>query len=352
MIHIAGLSVTLFQIAVTIIGIGILVFVHELGHFIMAKKFKLKVEKFTFGFGPEIIGYTYGETRYAICAIPLGGMVKMPGEDVESATGSPDEFYSQPWYKRLLIAIMGPLMNYAFAILIFGAVFYMWGIDKPSSLPKIGEILPDYPAAKAGLKPGDVVVKINKAEIKTWLDMAEYIHTHTNQELEMVVLRDNKEFALKIMPKKDEVSGLGIIGISPDFETERIGMASSLWLGTKMTVFQSVFTLEYLGQKIIKFEKPDVAGPIGVIQYLAKAAKTGWRSLLNFIAIISTALGLFNLLPIPILDGGHIFIALIEGIIRRPLSKKVVMNANMVGLSIIVLIFLLATYNDITRIMQ
>ncbi|MCB4792380.1 MAG: M50 family metallopeptidase [Elusimicrobia bacterium] len=352
MFHIAGLNVTIFQIVATIFGIGILVFVHELGHFIMAKKFKLKVEKFTFGFGPEIFGYTYGETRYAVCAIPLGGMVKMPGEDIESATGSPGEFYSQPWYKRLIIAFAGPFMNYVFAVIIFAIVIFVWGLAKPSDLPKIGEVIEGYPAQTAGIQAGDTVLKINGVAVTNWADMAGYIHSHSNEELKLLISRSNENITFKIIPKKDDVSGFGVIGISPQFETEYVTLPASAWLGTKMVIFQSLFTLEYLGQKLIKFEKPDVAGPIGVIQYLAKAAKTGWRTLLHFLAVISTALGLFNLLPIPILDGGHIFIALIEGIIRRPVNKKTIITANMVGLSIIVLIFILATYNDITRIMQ
>src|SRR3989339_2239500 len=132
MITLFGYQITIFQVLATVMGIGFLVFIHELGHFLMAKKFKIRVEKFAFGFGPELIGFTYGETRYSICAIPLGGMVKMPGEDADSASGSPDEFLSQAWHRRLFLALMGPVMNYLLAVGLVGSVVNFWGFSKPS----------------------------------------------------------------------------------------------------------------------------------------------------------------------------------------------------------------------------
>jgi regulator of sigma E protease len=352
MIKIAGFELALFQIAATVIGAGFIVFVHELGHFIMAKTYKLRVEKFAFGFGPEIFGFTKGETRYSICAIPLGGMVKMPGEDPDSSTGSPDEFYSQKWYKRLVIAFFGPFMNYVLAALIFAFVIYFWGLARPSDQPVIGDVVEGYPAMKAGVLAGDRILSINGFEIKDWMQLAGYIHSHSDKMLDMKVLRKGKELDINVQPKFDKAAGTGLIGIAPDAVTEKEGLLYSCYLGGKMTVVQSVLTLQYLGQKIVHLEKPDLAGPIGVVQFIAKAARSGMRDLLGFLAVISTALGLFNLLPIPILDGGHIFIALIEGAIRRPLGKKAIMTANMVGLSIIVCIFIFATYNDIARLVN
>ncbi|MBN1622644.1 MAG: RIP metalloprotease RseP [Endomicrobiales bacterium] len=350
MINIFGYQITVLQIIFTVFSAGILVFIHELGHFIMAKKFKLKVEKFAFGFGPEIVGFTKNETRYSICAIPLGGMVKLPGEDIDSSTGSPDEFYSQEWYKRLSIAFFGPFMNYVLAVLIFVFVIYTWGLAKPSNMPVIGETVAGYPAEKAGLKAGDKITKINNVEIKDWLQIAGYIHNHPEEELNIKVLRDDEqvlEFA--ISPKIDKAQGVGLIGIAPLTENEPVGFISAFDISVRMVVFQSVFTLEYLWKKLINWEKPDVAGPVGVIKYLAKAAKSGLQDLLHLLGVISVALGLFNLLPIPILDGGHIFLALIEGIFRRPLNKKVIQTANLIGLTIIIFIFIIATYNDFTR---
>ncbi|MHB9154063.1 MAG: RIP metalloprotease RseP [Endomicrobiales bacterium] len=350
MINIFGLQITIFQVLATVFGVGLLVFIHELGHFLMAKKFRIRVEKFTFGFGPELVGFTYGETRYSLCAIPLGGMVKMPGEDIDNSTGSPDEFLSQPWYRRLLIAFSGPFMNYLLAIALFTVVISHWGIPKPSPEPVIGEVMAGYPAQAAGLKSGDLVLKVNGTPVKGWAEMAETIHRYPDRGVELEVRRDGKEFSVSVTPKKDTATGLGLIGIGPKTEIEKVGLVSSVGLSTKMVVFQSVFTLKYLGEKIVRWEKPEVAGPIGVVQILAKAARAGWETLLHLLAVISVALGLFNLLPIPLVDGGHIFLSIIEGITRRPLNKKVIQVSNLVGLGIIVSIFVFATYSDIARI--
>lgn len=345
-----GYQITIFQIFATVFGVGILVFIHELGHFIMAKKFKLRVEKFTFGFGPELVGFTKGETRYSICAIPLGGMVKLPGEDPESSTGHADEFMSQPWYVRLLIAVFGPLMNYLLAIVLFSFVVFNWGISKPSNLPVIGEAIEGKPAYEAGLKKDDKILKINNKEVSSWKDMAVIIHNSADKELAISIQRGEKKFVVNVTPKKDEAAGVGLIGIMPSLDSEKVGLLESIDYGFKMPFYQSYFTLKYLGTKLVRFEKPDVAGPIGVVQILAKAAKAGWQNLLYLLAVISTALGLFNLLPIPLVDGGHITIALIEATIRKRLNVKAIQVANMVGFGIIISIFLLATYNDILRI--
>ncbi len=344
-----GFEITIVQILSTVIGIGMLVFVHELGHFTMAKLFKIKVELFALGFGPELFGFTIGETRYSICAIPLGGMVKMPGEDINSASGSKDEFLSQPWYKRLLVAICGPLMNYALAVLIFTVIIFHWGLSNPSDKPVIGEVVPGMPAQTAGLIPGDKVMKVDQATVSTWEDLAKYIHSKANV-INLVIERAGKQLNVAVTPKFDAASGMNLVGIAPEFVMEKASLFKSVDLSVRYAVFQSVFTLRYLGEKITRFEKPELSGPIGVVQYLAKAAKTGPEQLLHLLGVISVALGLFNLLPIPILDGGLIFFSLIEGIIRKPLNKKIVATANLVGLCIIIGIFLFATYSDIARI--
>src|SRR3989339_531201 len=212
MITMFGYQITIFQILATVMGIGFLVFIHELGHFLMAKKFKIPVEKFAFGFGPELVGFTYGETRYSICAIPLGGMVKMPGESADSATGAPGEFLSQPWYRRLTIALFGPLMNYALAIIVFGVVVYVWGLPNPSPLPVIGQVIENFPAEQAGLLPGDYITGINGKEIKKWIEMAEFIHAHTDEKIELSVKRGEQILSVTITPKKDPASGMGLIG--------------------------------------------------------------------------------------------------------------------------------------------
>jgi len=350
MIQVFGLQITFFQVIATVLGIGLLVFIHELGHFMMAKKFKIRVEKFSFGFGPEIVGFTRGETRYSICAIPLGGMVKMPGEDIESAKGEPDEFLSQPWYRRLIIAFFGPFMNYLLAFILFAFVIFCWGLTKPSEQPVIGDLVANFPAQQAGLASGDIIRTINGMPVKSWEEMSGFIRSHPGDQLTLSVVRQGKELTVALVPKKDPASGVGLIGIGPKMETEKVGFVQSVGYSARLVTFQSVYTLKYLGEKLIRWEKPELAGPIGVVQILAKAAKAGWENLLYLLGVISVALGLFNLLPIPLVDGGHIFIALIEGITRRPFSKKALQTANIVGFGIIICIFLFATYSDLTRL--
>jgi regulator of sigma E protease len=155
---------------------------------------------------------------------------------------------------------------------------------------------------------------------------------------------------LALSPKKDPGSGQGVIGIVPQAEIEKVGFFRSVDLSTRMVVFQSVYTLKYLWEAATHGQKPELAGPVGVVQILAKAAKTGWDSLLHLLAVISVALGLFNLLPIPLVDGGHIFLSLIEGVTRRPLNRKLIQVSNFVGLFIILSIFVFATYSDLARL--
>lgn len=350
MFHILGYEVTLLQIILTVFGIGLVIFIHELGHFMTAKKFGLKVEQFAFGFGPEIVGFTKGETRYSINALPLGGMVKMPGEDIDSASGDPREFFSQPWYKRLAIAFFGPLMNYLLAVVLFFVVIYFWGLARPTELPIVGQAVDGKPAQAAGLQPGDRILKVNSLEVKTWEEMAAYINKHPETRIKLTLERDGKRQDVTLTSTKDPATGIGIIGIAPKMESQKLGAAGSAKLSVKLVVFQSVYTLKYLGTKLVRWEKPEIAGPIGVIQLIAKSAKMGIENLLYLLGVISTALGLFNLLPIPLVDGGHITMALIEWVTRKRIDKKVIRAANFIGLALIVLIFVFATYSDISRI--
>jgi regulator of sigma E protease len=187
--------------------------------------------------------------------------------------------------------------------------------------------------------------------VKDWEEMSGFVHKHPDEVLEFSVLRNDKDILeFKIKTVRDPAYKIGLIGVAPKILAEKVGILQSMNFGVKMVVKQSWFTLKYLGEKIVKWEKPELSGPIGVVQILAKAAKAGIENLLYLLAVISTALGLFNLLPIPMLDGGHIFIALIEGLVRKPLGKKAIYAANSVGFVIIISIFLFATYNDLLRI--
>lgn len=330
---------------------GLIIFLHELGHFFVAKRRKIKVENFSLGFGPEIYGYESGGTRYSLRLIPLGGMVKMKGELLEEKKGEPDEFLSQPWYSRIGVVAAGPLMNYLLAIFIFAGVIYFWGIPKVTTEPVIGEIIQGMPAAEAGLKPGDHILEIGGQKITLWEEAARIIHRSAGKELKLKINRGDKYFQISLTPKYDEKQKIGLIGITPEVKTIKLGLINSLIKGIEQAVFWTVFTITYLVRSLIKLAAPELSGPVGIAQVVAQTAKTGWQNYFYLLGLISNGLAIFNFLPIPLLDGGHILFALWEGITKKPMTKKKMQFANALGLAFILTIFVFATYNDLLRLL-
>lgn len=341
--------------------LGLLIFVHELGHFIVAKLMKVKVLKFSLGFGPRVIGKKIGETEYLISSFPLGGYVKMLGEDgVEeiSEEERPRAYNYQPVWKRFLIVFSGPLFNLLFASLLFILIF-MTGF--PVLLPQVGEVLTDSPAAKAGLLRGDSIIEIDSKPINRWDEMTEFIHKNPGRELLLKVKRDNQVMAFHLTPEKKEVPNIfgekkevGLIGIKPLGSTMviRESLPVAFIKGITKTWDISVLTVVSiikLIQRIIPAET--IGGPILIFQMAGQEAAHGPLSFFTFMAIISINLGVLNLLPIPILDGGHILFLSIEAIRRKPLSEKVIMVAQRLGLAIIITLMVFAFYNDIMRLL-
>lgn len=329
---------------------GVIIFLHEFGHYLMAKKLKVKVEKFSFGFGPEIIGKTINETRYSLCLIPLGGYVKLTGENPEELTGQPHEYFSRPWYERIYIALTGPLMNYFFAFLVFFLVIYIWGTLKISKEPVIGKLIKNMPAEKSGLLPGDRIISIDSNPINTWSEMANIIHNSKNKTLKIEVKRGEVSFYVNITPKYDTTIGKSFIGISPVTFIERPTFLNAIYQAANLILFIPLTTIKYLIDRIIKLEQPELAGPIGVAGLIIESTKKGISSFLHMVAVISTAIAFFNILPIPILDGGHILLSFIECISKRKPSIKLIRISNAIGLTILLFLIILATGQDIRRI--
>ncbi len=337
-----------------ILVFSLVVVIHELGHFMVCRAVGVRVEKFAVGFGKELFGFDWKGTRWSFCLLPLGGYVKPAGEDIEESTGARDEFFGQPWYNRIAIALAGPVMNYVLAIFCFFALMFFWGQAKPSSEPIIGEVVSGFPAYAAGLQKDDRILAINGIRIKTWEEAANEIHSHPDKPIDMQYERKSagtlEQKIVAVVPKKDEQRGVGLIGISPTFENHRQGFLESWKTALDQTVFWTALTLNYLGDAIIHHKKPELAGPIGIVSIVAKVAKQGFQELLGLIALISLSLGLFNFFPIPLLDGGHVFLYLIEGIVRKPLNKNFVRAANIVGATFLLAVFLFATTQDLTRL--
>lgn len=353
----SGTFSVLIQIIAVIFGLGLLVFLHELGHFLTAKYYGVRILKFALGFGPEIYGWTKGETRYSVCLFPLGGLVEMAGEYSEANKANKEQpvpkegdFLYLKWYKKAIIAFMGPFTNYVLAVILFWFVFSIWGVQTVSTEAVIGNMLDTSCAKQAGLMLDDKIVSINGIEINNWNELTSTLKDKAKQQTEVTILRDGKEIKFSLVIDENPTTGGGMLGIQPKVTTEKTSVFKAFYLGIDTAVYQSTFTLAYLWDKLVTWEKPEIAGPIGVIQVMAKSANSGFGNYFRLLAVISVALGLFNLLPIPLVDGGMIVLYFVEGIIRKTISMKVIQIYNSIGLSLILLIFIFATYSDLIRL--
>jgi regulator of sigma E protease len=348
-------------IVAAIIVLGVLIFVHELGHFLVAKLSRVGVLTFSLGFGPKLFGKKIGETQYQVSMIPLGGYVKMVGEELGEEV--PPEmagrsFSAQPVRTRLGIVFAGPLFNFLFAILAFAVVLV---IGMPTLLPEIGEVKPGFPAQLAGLREGDRIVAVNGAPILRWEDLAKTIHESKDRPLQLKVEREGKTFQVSITPRVstektlfgDEVR-VGLIGISPagTFYIERFDPFTATykavlqsWRITELTVISIAKIIEG------KISAKTIGGPILIAQMAGQQAKAGLLSLLIFMAVISINLVILNVLPVPVLDGWHLLMFIIEGVRRKPVSLRIRERAQQVGIFIIILLMLLVFYNDLSRVL-
>ncbi len=339
--------------------LGILVFFHELGHFLIARRIGVKVLKFSLGFGPKLVGRKIGETEYLVSAVPLGGYVKLLGEDPTEEMSPEDKgrsFSDQTVGKRIAVVMAGPLFNLILAALIFVFLF-MAGI--PLLTTEIGDVIADSPAMKAGVLPGDKIVAINGKEISLWDEMKEIIEKNRDQAMTFTVQRGDNRIDLKITPMvvddenplKEKVR-VGRIGVRPKgtFIIKRYNPVSAVMLGIERT--WNITELTVLGIiKIFQREIPadTIGGPILILQMAGQQASEGFVNIMLFIAILSINLGVINLFPIPILDGGHVLFFLIEAVMGKPVSIKKREIAQQIGLFLLVSLMLFAFYNDIMR---
>ncbi|MDR1418309.1 MAG: site-2 protease family protein [Endomicrobium sp.] len=340
----------ILQILGILVGFGFLIFIHELGHFIAAKVCKVGVLAFALGFGPDIIKFNHLGTKYAIKAFPLGGFVSMAGENPKEAKGEAGEYLSLKWYKKIFIAFMGPFFNYLFAIFLFTFIFNIWGISTVSDSSKIGDVLKDRPATQAGIISGDKIISVDGENVSSWNDLSENLKNKADKKTLFVVERGSYSFDVNILVSKNPITRTGMIGITPYIVHSDVNFLKSVYLGPKAAVDQSVKTVKYLFNKITALEKPELSGPIGIMNVMADATKSGIDKYLKLLAVISVALGLFNLFPIPMVDGGMIILFFVEGIIKKQISTKVVQIYNTIGLFFILAIFIFATYSDLLRL--
>ena len=381
----------------TVLVIGILVFVHELGHYLAARSVGVRVEKFSIGFPPRFITLTSVDngfdvtifffrflkgslswkpiinthinlkdrigtgTEYVVALIPLGGYVKMAGALDESLdtiiTNAPDEFMSKSTPQKIWILSAGVLMNIFTAFIIFTGITYYQGIIESSNEPIINELIVDKPAEKAGLEKGDEVFSINSERVYKWSDLSKIINSLPDSQIEMQILREGEmlEFSLGtthyLIPGDNGIDTIGVIGIRPEYYYSSVNFIESLTYGyngiiNSFGMITLTFKMLGSGQASLK----DLGGPIMIGQIAGETAKAGWIPLMNFMALISINLAFLNILPIPGLDGGHIFIILIESIIRRPLSLKSRMVIQQIGMVFLLGLMVTVMFNDVSRL--
>ena len=438
----------MITIAAGIIMLGILVFVHELGHFCVAKWCGVKVLKFSLGFGPKLVSRQWGETEYLICAVPLGGYVQMlgegGGENGEGAALSPEEevrsFARQSVGRRMAIVAAGPAMNLALPFLIM-PLAYLVGVNLPAYLDEppcigyvvagsegerhgfrsgdciqtiggspvvtweaigpalinhagaalpvvverqgaavqlvlpsdhsaleglqsigllprqeaiIGSLMPNMPAADAGLQVDDLILAIADRPVTSWYDLRTLIQEFGAQPVPVRLLRDGQELTVMLTPRQADASGDYLIGIAPRHATtfKRFGPIEAIRAGATRTLDLIDLTLVFIKKLFAgAVSTSNIGGPITVVQIAGQAAQTDISSILSVLAFLSIQLGVLNLLPIPILDGGHLFFACFELVFRRPLSLKAREIAQQIGLALLVMLMILAFYNDIVRLL-
>ncbi len=343
-----------------VILLGILVFVHELGHFIMAKRAGIRVDKFSLGFPPNIFQRTWGETEYCIGLIPLGGYVKMAGEAPdEEPTGRGDEFAGKSLWARIQVIAAGPVMNYVFAILLFSGLVFAIGtpiIDQPHAV--VGKVMPDRPAEKAGLMPGDTIVSVNGVAVTTFDSLSAIVSKQREHPVELVWLRDGDSMRATVatetreFPREDgKVDTIAQIGIQRLVTYDRShGIFESIGMGFQRTNEMVGGIFSFVG-KFVTRQTPanSVGGPLFIAQQSAEAAREGLASFVFLMALLSVNLAVLNILPIPVLDGGHLLFLAIEGLKGSPLSSKVRVVAQQAGMVFLLVFIVFVSWNDLMR---
>jgi regulator of sigma E protease len=343
-----------------IVLLGILIFVHEFGHFLAARIAGVGVLKFSLGFGPKIFGRKIGETEYVLSWIPLGGFVKLLGESGSEELPPEDEkrsFYKQPTWKRMLIVLAGPVFNFLLAVLIF-IIVLMYGL--PSLTAEVGQVQKDSAAFEAGMVNGDKIISIDGNKIVFWEDIRTIISDIKGKEVVVIVERGTEKKNLSVKPKLSNAKNIFgeevptyLIGIAPSGKTiiERrnpweaiIGSVYKTWEISKLTVISVVKMLEGV------ISPRTLGGPIFIAQVAGAQVKEGIIPFILFMAILSINLGVINLFPIPVLDGGHIFFYLIEMVTRREISIKVKEISQQIGFAILLMLMLFVIFIDIERL--
>lgn len=335
-------------VLITILMIHSLVLVHEWGHFLAARRTGIPVNEFSIGFGWRLLALRRRETIYSLRLIPLGGYVLL---DLPEADESLPTLY--PPGKRIAVAMGGPLMNLALALIIFIGIYSVVGIPNYSARPVIGRVINEMPADKAGIQAGDVILSVNKQSVTEWSELTGLLaQVDPEATCSIMLRRGDRVVSCRVITSRDESSGRTIIGVEPQRLWQRQSLPAALAIGFKQTFQTSIVIVSTLaGMAGGTVSADSMTGPIGLAGMVKNSLATGWLELLGFMAFLSINLGIFNLLPIPFLDGGRIVLAAISAIRRRSLDPEKEALLHWVGLAFLMILMLYASYQDIVRLL-
>lgn len=324
-----------------------LILSHELGHFLTARLFGVKVVDFSLGMGPKIAKWQGKDTQYTLRLLPIGGWCNMLGEDESS--DNPRAFCQKPVWQRMLIVAAGPITNFLFAVLLFIVIFMMMGTYSQENV--VGAPIADMPAAAAGIQPGDRIISINGQEISSWTEIGAAVNSgQPGQALQFKLMRGDKILGLEIKPYYNEAGGNWMIGVEPMRERQNIFTAVSL--GMRQSIeFVRLLAVAVVG--MFQGTVPvDVAGPVGIVSIIGDQASHGLQNLLLLTAILSINLALVNLLPLPALDGSRLVFLAVEGLRGRPINREREGMVHFIGLMLLIGLMAVITYNDIMRLIS
>lgn len=337
----------------SVVVFGLLIFFHELGHFLVAKRVGILVHEFSLGFGPKVFGFNRGETRYNLRLLPLGGFVRMAGMDPneEDDKGIPIErtFNYKTAMQRAAVIVAGPLMNFILAAVVFALIFMVQGM--PYASTEVGEIIKGFPAEKAGLQVGDKIVAVNQETVEDWNQLVTETNKYPGEPLNLTISRNEQEVHLTVTTVKDE-SGQYKIGIKPTEPViKKLNPFAAIAAGTSFTIQISGLILSFIGQMFTQQAPADLGGPVRVVSEIGKAAEFGVFSVMQLAAFLSINLGLFNLLPIPALDGSRVLFLLWEKVTGKPVEPSKESFIHLIGFGLLLLLMVVITYNDIVSLM-
>lgn len=338
---------------VTVVVFGVLIFIHELGHFLAARRAGVRVHEFALGFGPRLFGWRRGSTQYSVRALPLGGFVRMAGmhpaeEDVD-AVPPRERFSDRPVGARAAIIAAGPAMNLVLAVALFVALFGLVGV--PEFRLVVAEILPGYPAEHAGLRPGDRLLAVDGDPLDDWPELVRKVQESPGRPLRLSVERGGQTLEITVVPRPNPSDpGRGMIGVRPVIVQVRRPAAAAVRDGLTWTARVAVGFVDALGRLVRGRGGSEVIGPVGMGQQLGEAAEAGLPQLLFLAAVLSANLALINLLPVPALDGSRLLFLAVEAVRGRPVDPQKENVIHLIGFALLILLGIVITYRDILRL--